>query len=647
MRKILILLLLFLTTSICLLKGENYFVATSGDDLAVGDSLHPFKTLKKALTVITPGDYVFIRGGIYSITAPIILNTKNGTSEAYMHVFAFQDELPILSYSLMAESSSNRGIVLDADYWHFKGIVIEEAGDNGMLLAGNNNIIENCIFRKNHDTGLQISRYSTSNATIGTWPANNLILNCESYDNSDSDHEDADGFAAKLTCGEGNTFRGCISHHNIDDGWDLYTKTETGPIGKVILEGCIAHNNGILTDGSTSGNGDKNGFKLGGEDIAVDHTVRRCIAFNNGKHGFTYNRNLGTITFSNNTSYNNAERNFNFDGGTSVFTNNLSYITGSDNRIIGTDNGHNAWENGDAVYTITTADFESLIQGINSDPVSGGFLNLATGSQFIDDGLAVEGILFNGLAPDIGAIETGGPVARSLEILIVGNGTVTPGSGLYPNGQEVNLTAVAALGWYFAGWEGDTISMENPISILMDTNKSISAVFLEYNAVEYTLSVSQMPTDGGTITLNPEGGIYEAGTIVEITAVPAEGYAFSSWSGDYAGSGITTEISVDSNINLQANFEPVLDVDITNLSLQLIFYPNPAENFLIVTFNNSEELLREIEIFDIYGRQVLINGKNLLSDKEITIDISELPSGFYAVRLKGCETYIYKRFVKK
>ncbi|MCD8188208.1 MAG: hypothetical protein LUD57_06325 [Ruminococcus sp.] len=36
--------------------------------------------------------------------------------------------------------------------------------------------------------------------------------------------ENADGFAAKLTCGEGNVFDGCMSYNNSDDGWDLSTQ---------------------------------------------------------------------------------------------------------------------------------------------------------------------------------------------------------------------------------------------------------------------------------------------------------------------------------------------------------------------------------------------------------------------------------------
>ena len=59
----------------------------------------------------------------------------------------------------------------------FDGFEITKAGDNGMLLAGNNNKIEMMVFNDNQDTGLQISRLDSNAATIDQWPANNLVLN--------------------------------------------------------------------------------------------------------------------------------------------------------------------------------------------------------------------------------------------------------------------------------------------------------------------------------------------------------------------------------------------------------------------------------------------------------------------------------------
>ena len=172
--------------------------------------------------------------------------------------------------------------MLDGDYWYFYGFEITKAADNGMLLSGSNNRLERMVFNDNQDTGLQLSRYKTSAATIADWPSNNLILNCTSKNNCDNaTMENADGFAAKLTCGEGNVFDGCMSYNNSDDGWDLFAKSETGPIGVVTIQNCVAFRNGYTEFGEGYGKCDGNGFKLGGSGVGSAHVVKNCLAFEN------------------------------------------------------------------------------------------------------------------------------------------------------------------------------------------------------------------------------------------------------------------------------------------------------------------------------------------------------------------------------
>lgn len=390
-------------------EGDIY-VSPTGNDENQGSEASPYKTLGKALGAVAAGKVIYLRGGVYNIQETVIIQ-QNGKSDALIRLFAYRNETPVLNFSQMSEDPSNRGVILNADYWHVRGIIIEQAGDNGMLLSGNNNKIEKCVFRKNRDSGLQMSRYDTDANDISQWPSNNLILECEAYNNCDSDNEDADGFAPKLTCGTGNVFRKCVSHHNIDDGWDLYSKSETGPIGIITLDQCIAHNNGLLTDGNTSGNGDKNGFKLGSSATKTNHIVRRCIAFKNGKHGFTDNGNIASIEFTNNTSWSNGDYNFHTrDGATHVFKNNVSFGGKSRDRIIGNYSAPNALTASkiEWTFTVTPSDFISMIPGPDSNPVTNGFLTPKDGNRLVDAGVAVNGISFYGNSPDLGAVETGG-----------------------------------------------------------------------------------------------------------------------------------------------------------------------------------------------------------------------------------------------
>ncbi|HEX8017789.1 MAG TPA: carbohydrate-binding protein [Flavobacterium sp.] len=525
-------------------------------------------TLANAIVTVSPGQTIYMRGGTYSIASTILIERANsGTSSNLKRIEAYNSEVPILDFSAQTESSSNRGIVLDGLYWYFKGITIRNAGDNGMLLSGNNNTIDNCIFEKNRDTGLQLSRYTTSYTSISQWPSNNLILNCESFDNKDSGSENADGFAAKLTCGQGNIFRGCISHNNIDDGWDLYTKTDTGPIGIILFENCVAYNNGTLTTSGTSGSGDKNGFKLGGEGIAVNHIVRRCIAYGNGQHGFTDNNNLGSIEMSNNTSYNNAESNFNFrTGGTHQFRNNLSFNSGSSDKKTGTDvSNSNVWwinnvsTNGGSLV-VSSADFVTLTaptvtKNADGSPNLGNFLTLSTSSDLINAGVSATGITFNGTAPDLGARESGGTPVTNYTLTTTANPTAggsiarSPNATSYAAGTAVTLTATPASGYTFTSWSNGATTATTTVT--MNANTTITANFTA-TATSYTLTTTASPAAGGSISRSPNAASYTSGTVVTLTATPASGYTFTSWSN--GATTATTTVTMNANTTITANF---------------------------------------------------------------------------------------------
>ncbi|MEU0558976.1 family 16 glycoside hydrolase [Dactylosporangium sp. NPDC006015] len=322
------------------------YVAPNGSAGNPGTQASP-TTLASAITRVTAGGTITVRGGTYNLSSTVTVAVgNNGTSGAPKRIAAYPGETPVLNFAAQTEDPANRGLAVNGNYWHITGIVVERAGDNGIFVGGSNNTIERVVTRFNRDSGLQISR-AASDTPQSQWPANNLILSSESHDNADSDGEDADGFAAKLTSGPGNVFRYTVSHNNIDDGWDLYTKTDTGPIGAVTIQDSLSYNNGTLSNGTVNTNGDRNGYKLGGEGIGVNHVVQRSIAYRNGHHGFTYNNNPGSMAISNNLSIDNAERNFSFDAGTHTYRSNTSCrfsSGGSNDKTVGNaDSSNQFW----------------------------------------------------------------------------------------------------------------------------------------------------------------------------------------------------------------------------------------------------------------------------------------------------------------
>ena len=102
-------------------------------------------------------------------------------------------------------------------------------------------------------------------------------------------------------------FDGCISYSNSDDGWDLFAKSATGPIGVITIRNCVAFNNGTLSNGVHYANGDMNGFKLGGSGVGTPHNVMNCLSFDNGATGFTDNNNPTGLTIVNVTAWGNGK----------------------------------------------------------------------------------------------------------------------------------------------------------------------------------------------------------------------------------------------------------------------------------------------------------------------------------------------------
>ncbi|MCS7231215.1 MAG: cellulase family glycosylhydrolase [Elusimicrobiota bacterium] len=70
----------------------------------------------------------------------------------------------------------------------------------------------------------------------------------------------------------------------------------------------------------------------------------------------------------------------------------------------------------------------------------------------------------------------------------------------------------------------------------------------------YTLTININPQSGGSVSLNPSGGSYTAGTQVTLQAQPNSGYIFSGWSGDLSGTQNPATITMNSNKNITANF---------------------------------------------------------------------------------------------
>ncbi|MBR4067226.1 MAG: right-handed parallel beta-helix repeat-containing protein [Clostridia bacterium] len=313
-------------------KDGTIYVTPEGKENNGGTSFEDAVNLQTALNYAAAGQTVLLKSGVYEFSYRTlnISRGRDGTQDAPI-VLTTDGGFATLDFK-----GTGMGFSAAGDWWHMSRLNICNTAplEKGMTLSGSHNVLESMNFYNNGTTGLQLS--GSSSDTIAAWPAHNTVINCTAMNNGDPGYEDADGFAPKLTCGEGNVFIGCIAAYNADDGWDLFAKSATGPIGKVEIRGCAAYRNGYLMvkPGSTKSNilfadiavdengslsftgeditaveaGNGNGFKLGGTNIPGGHRLINSIAWENKQKGIDAN-SCPDVKVYDCTSFNNGSHN--------------------------------------------------------------------------------------------------------------------------------------------------------------------------------------------------------------------------------------------------------------------------------------------------------------------------------------------------
>jgi hypothetical protein len=165
------------------------------------------------------------------------------------------------------------------------------------------------------------------------------------------------------------------------------------------------------------------------------------------------------------------------------------------------------------------------------------------------------------------------PIAAcNVSTSVVGQGSVSPASGQFFEGDPVEFSATPDAGWQFDHWQGDLEGSQNPITVTISSDMSIAAVFAQ---IQYTLTVNvegagtvettvltselamaQIGMDTALVQSGP-GGSFPAGTVVMATAVPSAGWQFDHWQGDLAGSTNPASITMDADKTITAVFTQI------------------------------------------------------------------------------------------
>lgn len=154
--------------------------------------------------------------------------------------------------------------------------------------------------------------------------------------------------------------------------------------------------------------------------------------------------------------------------------------------------------------------------------------------------------------------------AFKLTLAVEGEGTLNPpvGERNYPQGAVVSITATPNEGWMFDHWEGDASGAANPLSVTMDEDKSITAVFVE-EGPDYVLTISQEGSGyveyklpGEEFQLAPSEITAKEGTPIQLRAVPLLGWVFDRWEEDLTGNTNPSTIVMTGDQVVNAVFVP-------------------------------------------------------------------------------------------
>ncbi|WP_299625211.1 InlB B-repeat-containing protein [uncultured Tenacibaculum sp.] len=387
----------------------------------------------------------------------------------------------------------------------------------------------------------------------------------------------------------------CVFDNNLssNSGTAMYVIPREGTnVTYFILTNSLFKNNRTTDDGSRKAKGGMVWVRAHYTGTIISTNIINNTFVNNLNEGTDANSDFATVALSRNTgSY-----------GNSFVANNIFWGNKNNNGnvalAVGKGGGTNFTNNLAALNSIDEDNFSNISflasNTSNSDPLftdaANGDFTIQTNSPAKDTGdnsripsgvstdLFGNQRIFN-TTVDMGAYEFGpaAPVIKKALNVTATNGSVTisPSSadGLYVDGTSVELTATPAVGYQFDGWSGDATGTTNPLTITMDADKTVTAMF---SKIQRTLTIN---ATNGWVSKNPNppGGAYDDGASVELTATPDAGYQFDGWSGDATGTTNPLTITMDTDKTVTAMFSKIqrtLTINATNGSVST--NPNPT-----------------------------------------------------------------------
>ena len=317
-------------------EAATYYVATTGDDASPGTISAPFRTIAKGVSVMRPGDALYIRAGTYAESVDTnYMNIPSGAAGIPTVISAYQNEVVTVHGGVGVGNRS---------YVTFNGLVVDGQGVRGTvgINASSHITVSNCEIKNSIYDGIQFS-YS-----LGSLPSFVTIDRCRIHDNGNPETLTPAQHHGIYVIGTNSTFTNNVIYNNSGSGIQQYDAGQG-------LDNNVYANN-ILYDNNTWSTHGLYNLQLG----AGDNT----LAYNNviyNTNAEQYASNCLGVRFISPTN-------------TKVYNNTIS---GCDVGVeVGSDSSHATIKN-NIIYQASTNIWDSGTSTILST-------NLTTDPKFID-----------------------------------------------------------------------------------------------------------------------------------------------------------------------------------------------------------------------------------------------------------------------
>ena len=230
------------------------------------------------------------------------------------------------------------------------------------------------------------------------------------------------------------------------------------------------------------------------------------------------------------------------------------------------------------------------------------------------------------------------------------SGGVTTGAGTFPCGSTQTVIATENNCYTFTNWteNGNIVSTSLSYTFPLNSNRNLVANF---QIQTFTVTLPSNPPYGGSTS---GGGNYYCGQTCTAIATPNDGWAFSHWTEN--GYALSTNnlytFIVGHNTELVAHFDSLsvgIDNENTDFYKDFRLSPNPTSSQAVVRFSLEKASLVNIDLWDIYGKRVKEIRKNSFlssGQNEVTIDVQNLPTGVYLLKISYANKFITLKIIK-